>query len=170
VIESEVLKCLDPCNYVLDDNTEDTLLFMNGSDFVSVGKAVLTLASGKKVSFVVASDLVHEVVLGTDILDNATLYLAHGLAVIPKLAFEGELERSGVEGILVLCKQTAAVKDLEKLLDRYFELFGPRPVDGCAMELVAVRLKVPDKVVWVPPRRLSQREERIVDEYSDCGC
>jgi hypothetical protein len=37
--------------------------------------------------------LVHEVVLGIDILDNATLDLAQGLAVIPKLALEGQLER-----------------------------------------------------------------------------
>jgi hypothetical protein len=51
-----------------------------------------TLASGKKVHFLVASDLVHEVVLGIDILDNATLDLAHGLAVIPKLSLEGQLE------------------------------------------------------------------------------
>jgi len=67
------------------------------------------------------------------------------------------------------------VKDLQELLDRHAELFGPRPVDGCAMEPVdvrlkdpdkvvwVVRLKDPDKVVWVVPRRLSQREEQIVD-------
>jgi hypothetical protein len=90
---------LDPCNYVLDDNKEDTFLSINCSDFVSVGKAVVTLASGKTVPFVVASDLVHEFVLGIDILDIATLDLAHGLAVIPKLAFKGELERGGVGGI-----------------------------------------------------------------------
>jgi len=32
------------------------------------------------------------------------------------------------------------------------------------MEPVDVRVKDPDKVVWVPPRLLSQREEQIVDE------
>jgi hypothetical protein len=93
------LKCLDPCNYVLDDNKEDTFSSIIGSEFVSVGKDVITLASGKKVPFVAASDLVHEVVLGIVILNNATLYSAHGLAVIPKLAFEGQLERGGVGGI-----------------------------------------------------------------------
>jgi len=44
LIDCEVLKCLDPCNYVLDDNKEDTFLSINGSEFVSVGKAVVTLA------------------------------------------------------------------------------------------------------------------------------
>jgi len=140
----------------MDDNKEDTFLSINGSEFVSVGKAVVTLASGKKVPFVVASDLVHEVVLGIDILDNATLDLAHGLAVIPKLAFEGQLERGGVGGIFAVCKQTAAVKDLEELLDGYAGLFGTHLVDGCAVEPVDVRLKDPDKVVWVPPRRLAR--------------
>ena len=86
----------------MDDNKEDTFLSINGSEFVSVGKAVVTLASGKKVPFVVASDLVHEVVLGIDILDNTTLGPALGLAVIPKLAFEGQLERGGVGGIFAV--------------------------------------------------------------------
>jgi hypothetical protein len=89
LIDCEVLKCLDPCNYVLDDNKEDTFLSINGSEFVSVGKAVVTLASGKKVPFVVASDLVHEVVLGIDILDNATFDLAHGVAVSPNSLSKG---------------------------------------------------------------------------------
>ena len=66
MIDCEVMKCLDSCNHVLDENKEDTVLSINGSEFVSVGKAVVTLASGKKVPFVVASDLVHEVVLGID--------------------------------------------------------------------------------------------------------
>jgi hypothetical protein len=35
------------------------------------------------------------------------------------------------------------------------------------MEPVDVRLKDPDKVVWAPPRRLSRREEQIVDEEVD---
>jgi len=65
-----------------------------------------------------------------------------------------------------VCKQTAAVKDLEERLDRYAELFGPHPVDGCAME-PDVRLKDPDKIVWALPRRLSQREEHSVDEGVD---
>jgi len=169
LIDCEVLKCLDPWNYVLDDNKEDTFLSINGSEFVSVGKAVVTLASGNKVPFVVASDLVHEVVLAIDILDNATLDLAHGVVVIPKLAFEGQLERGGVGAIFAVCKETAAVKGLKEVLDKYAELFGPYPVDGCAMEPVdvSVRVKDPDKVVWVPPRRLSQREEEIVDEEVD---
>jgi len=94
----------------VDDNKEDTFLSINGSEFVSVGKAVVTLASGKTVPFVVASDLVHEVVLGIDILDKASLHLAHGLAVIPKLAFEGQLDGGGLGGIFAVCKQTAAVK------------------------------------------------------------
>ena len=128
---------------------------------------MVTLASGKKVPFVVTSDLVHEVVLGVDILDNATLHLAHGLAVILKLAFEGQPERGGVGSIFAVCKQTAAVKDLEELLDRYAELFGSHPVDGCVMDPVNVRLKDPDKFFWLPPRRLSQREEKIVDEAVD---
>jgi hypothetical protein len=55
LIDCEVLKCLDPCNYVLDDNKEDTFLSTDGSEFVSVGKAVVTLASGKTIPFVVAS-------------------------------------------------------------------------------------------------------------------
>jgi len=59
------------------------------------------------------------------------------------------------------------VKNLEELLDRYAELFGPHPVDGCAITPVDVRLKDPDKVVWVLPRRLSQREEQTVDEGVD---
>jgi hypothetical protein len=59
------------------------------------------------------------------------------------------------------------VKSLEELLDRHAELLGSHPVDGCAMEPVDVRLKDPDKVVWVPPRRLLQREEQIVDEEVD---
>jgi len=109
LIDCEVLKCLDLCNYVLDDNKEDTFLCINGSEFVSVGKVLVTLTSGKKVPFVLASDLVHEVVLGIDILRNATMDLAHGLAVIPKLAFKGQVERVG--GISAVCKQTAAVKD-----------------------------------------------------------
>ena len=37
--------------------------------------------------------MVHEVVLGIDILDKATLDLAQGLAIIAKLALEGQLER-----------------------------------------------------------------------------
>jgi hypothetical protein len=53
------LKCWDPCNYVLDDNKEDTFLSVIGSEFVSVGKHVITLASVKKVPVVAASDLVH---------------------------------------------------------------------------------------------------------------
>ena len=73
----------------MDDNKEDTFLSINGSEFVSVGKAVVTLASGKKVPFVVASDLVHEVVLGIDILDNATFDLAHGVAVSPNSLSKG---------------------------------------------------------------------------------
>jgi hypothetical protein len=88
------------------------------------------------------------------------LDLAHGLAIIPKLACKGQLERGGVGGIFAVCKQTAAVKGLEELLDRYAELFGPHPVDGCAMEPADVRLK--DKVVWVPPRRLSQRRNKLL--------
>ena len=84
----------------MDDNKEDTFLSINGSEFVSVGKAVVSPASGKKVLFVVASDLVHEVVLGIDILDKASLHLAHGLAVIPKLAFEGQVERGRVGAYL----------------------------------------------------------------------
>ena len=62
-------------------------------------RKVLSYPSTVLSSSVVASDLVHEFVLGIDILDNATLNLAHGLAVIPKLAFEGQLERGGVGGI-----------------------------------------------------------------------
>jgi hypothetical protein len=89
--------------------------------------------------------------------------LPNRLQINPKLTFEGQLERSGVGGIFAVSKQTAAVKDLEELLDRCAPLFGNHPVDGCAMEPVDVRLKDPDKVVWVPPRRLSQREEQIVD-------
>jgi len=73
LIDCEVLKCLDQCNYVLDDNKQDIFLSINGSEFVSVGKAAVTLASGKKVPFVVASDLVHKVVLSIDILDNAAV-------------------------------------------------------------------------------------------------
>ena len=103
LIDCGVLKCLDPCNYILDDNKEDTFLSSNGSDFVSFGKAVVTLPSGKKVPFVVASDLLHEVVLGIIILDNATLELAHGLAVIRKLAFERQVQRGGVGGIIAVC-------------------------------------------------------------------
>ena len=86
-------------------------------------------------------------VLGIDILDNATLDLAHGLAVIPKLSFEGPLERGEVGGIFAVSKQTAAVKDLQELLDRYAELLGPHLVDGSAMEPVALRLKDPDKLI-----------------------
>jgi len=74
-----------------------------------------------------------------------------------------------LEVSLLSVKQTAAVKDLEELLDRYAEFFGPYPVDGCAMESVDVRLKDPDKVVWVHPRRLSHREEHIVDELLKMG-
>jgi hypothetical protein len=59
------------------------------------------------------------------------------------------------------------VKDSDELLDRYAELFGPHPVDGCAIEPVDIRLKDPDKAVWVPQRRMSQREEQIVDEEVD---
>ena len=66
-----------------------------------LGKLWLLWLQGKMVPFVVASDLVHQVVLGIDILDNETWDLAHGLAVIPKLAFEGKLERSGVGGIFL---------------------------------------------------------------------
>jgi hypothetical protein len=32
------------------------------------------------------------------------------------------------------------------------------------MESVDVRLKDQDNIVWVPPRRLSQKEEQLVDE------
>ena len=77
--------------------------------------------------------MVQEVVLGIDILDNATLDLAHGLAAISKVAFEGQLQTGQLGGIFAVCKQTAAVKDLEELLDRYAEFFGPHPMDGCAM-------------------------------------
>ena len=143
LIDCEVLKCLDPCNYELDHKKEDTFLSINGSEFGFVGNAVVSLASGKKLTLVVASDLVHKKVLGIHILDNAMLHLAHGLAVIAKLAFEGQ--------------QTAAGKYLEELLDKYAEL-------SCAMEPVDIRLNDPDKFVWVPPRRLSQREEQIVDD------
>ena len=72
-IDCEALKCLHPCNYVLHDKKEDNFLPISGSEFVSVGKAAVTLASGKKVPFVVASDLVHKVVLSIDILDNAAV-------------------------------------------------------------------------------------------------
>ena len=41
LIDCDVLKCLDPCNYVLNDNKKDTFLSINGSEFVSVGKAVV---------------------------------------------------------------------------------------------------------------------------------
>jgi hypothetical protein len=115
----------------LDDNNQDTFLSINGSEFISAGKAVVTLPF----------------VLGIDILDNATLDLAHGLAVIPKLSFEGPLERGEVGGIFAVSKQTAAVKDLQELLDRYAELLGPHLVDGSAMEPVALRLKDPDKLI-----------------------
>ena len=111
--------------------------------------------------------MVHEVVLGIDILDNATLDLAHGLAVIPKLAFEGQLGRDGVGVIFAVCKQTATATDLQELLYRYAELFRPHVVNGCAMKPVDATLKDPDKVVWVPPRRLSQREEQIFDDEVD---
>jgi hypothetical protein len=56
-IDCEALKCLHPCNYVLHDKKEDNFLPISGSEFVSVGKAVVTLASGKKVPFVIVSDL-----------------------------------------------------------------------------------------------------------------
>jgi hypothetical protein len=148
---------LDPCKYELDHKKEDTFLSINGSEFGFVGNAVVSLASGKKLTFVVASDLVHKKVLGIHILDNAMLHLAHGLAVIAKLAFEGQLERGGLGGIFAVCKQTAAGKYLEELLDKYAEL-------SCAMEPVDIRLNDPDKFVWVPPRRLSQREEQSVDD------
>ena len=46
------------------------------------------------------------------------------------------------------------MKSLEELLDRHAEWCGSHPVDGFAMEPVDVMLKDPDKVVWVPPRRL----------------
>jgi hypothetical protein len=66
-------------------------------------RKVLSYPSTVLSSSVVATDLVHEFVLGIDILDNATLNLAHGLAVIPKLAFKGQLERGGVGGIFAVC-------------------------------------------------------------------
>jgi hypothetical protein len=37
-------------------------------------------------------------------------------------------------------------------------------MDGCGMEPVDVMLKDSEVDVWVPPRRLSQREEQILDE------
>jgi hypothetical protein len=90
------------------------------------------------------------------------LDLPHGLAAIPKLAFEGQLERGGVGGIIAVCKQTAAVSDIEGLLDIYAESVELYLVDSCAMEPVDVELRDPDKVVWVPPRRLSRREEKLL--------
>jgi len=130
LVDCEALKCLEQCNYSLDDNKKDTLSSINGSKFVSVGKAVVTPASGKKVLFVVASDLVHEVVLGIDILDNATLYLAHGVAVILELAFERQLERGGVGGIFAVCEQTAAERDLDELWIDMLSCLGPVPSCG----------------------------------------
>ena len=53
------------------------------------------------------------------------------------------------------------MKNLEELLDRYAELFGPHPVDGCAITPVDVRLKDPDKVVWVPSKT-------VVTEGGNC--
>ena len=61
----------------------------------SIGIAEVTLDSGFPVTFVVAKRLVHEAGLGIDILGDATLDLAHGFVVIPKLALDGQLERSG---------------------------------------------------------------------------
>jgi hypothetical protein len=69
-VEEVQLRCL------LDSGAEVSLI---DCEVVKcfVGKAVVTLASEKKVPFVVACDSIHEVVLGIDILDNTTSDLAH---------------------------------------------------------------------------------------------
>ena len=62
-------------------SVRDVFISIQGMDFESIG---------------IAEGLVHEVVLGMDILEDAMLDLAHGLVVIPKLAFDGQLERGGL--------------------------------------------------------------------------
>jgi len=61
-------------------------------------------------------------------------------------------------------EQTAAVEDLQIPLDNHSDLFGPHMDEESALPSVEIRLKDPDEIVWVPPRRLSQREEEIVNE------
>jgi len=116
---------LHPSRYVFV-RRRDVFISIQGMGLESIGMANVKLDSGVTVTFVVAKGLVHEAVRGMDILGDATLDLAHGLAVIPKLAFDGQLETGGLGG-----EQTAAEEDLQILLDivrTYLDHIGTKGV------------------------------------------
>jgi hypothetical protein len=69
--------------------------------------------------------LAQQVVLDKDVLGTETLDLAHGLAVIPELVFDGRLDEGILGGIFAFPEQAAAAKDFEEALNSYAELFGP---------------------------------------------
>ena len=148
----------------------DVFLSIPGMDFESIGTADFTLHPGATLTFVVAKGLLHEVVLGMDILGDATLDLAHGIVFIPKLAFDGHLQRGDLGGTCGSQEHIATVEDLQILLNNCSDIFGPHPGVGSAFVPAAITYKDPDKIVRFLPRPLSEKVVELIRMGAITGC
>jgi hypothetical protein len=139
LIDHKVLTAVDTKSYALEKNKE-TLTGIQRTAFPFVGTVKIKIDSGVTVCFVVSKDLVHEMVLGIDVLETAKLDLSRGLVAIPELRFEGKLDRGSVGRIFFFETLNAAELKLDELQSRYAELFGPYPVGLDKTEQITMRL------------------------------